>query len=102
MKPKLNLLNLMPWICVLVFALLSWYFLMMRNADVLYMQQMRSLFNDTSVFFLQYPSLHVRGNQAHADAILFIRIIDQQHIAQDDFTESFHWVSLPFLLIHPD
>lgn len=43
----------MPWICVLVFALLSWYFLMMRNADVLYMQQMRSLFNDTSVFFQQ-------------------------------------------------
>ena len=57
MKPKLNLLNLMPWICVLVFALLSWYFLMMRNADVLYMQQMRSLFNDTSVFFLQYHAV---------------------------------------------
>ena len=53
MKPKLKLPNLMPWICVLVFALLSWYFLMMRNADVLYMQQMRSLFNDTSVFFQQ-------------------------------------------------
>lgn len=46
----------MPWICVLVFALLSWYFLMMRNADVLYMQQMRSLFNDTSVFFQQYQT----------------------------------------------
>ena len=57
MKPKLNLLNLMPWICVLVFALLSWYFLMMRNADVLYMQQMRSLFNDTSVFFQQYHAV---------------------------------------------
>ena len=57
MKPKLNLLNLMPWICVLVFALLSWYFLMMRNADVLYMQQMRSLFNDTSVFFQQYNAV---------------------------------------------
>ena len=27
---------------------------MMRNADMLYMQQMRSLFNDTSVFFQQY------------------------------------------------
>ena len=47
----------MPWICVLVFALLSWYFLMMRNADVLYMQQMRSLFNDTSVFFQQYNAV---------------------------------------------
>ena len=57
MKPKLKLPNLMPWICVLVFALLSWYFLMMRNADVLYMQQMRSLFNDTSVFFQQYQTL---------------------------------------------
>ena len=56
MKPKLKLPNLMPWICVLVFALLSWYFLMMRNADVLYMQQMRSLFNDTSVFFQQYQT----------------------------------------------
>lgn len=57
MKPKLKLPNLMPWICVLVFALLSWYFLMMRNADVLYMQQMRSLFNDTSVFFQQYNAV---------------------------------------------
>ncbi len=58
MKPKLpNLLKLMPWISVLVFALLSWYFLMMRNADVLYMQQMRSLFNDTSVFFQQYNAV---------------------------------------------
>ena len=57
MKPKqLNLSNLMPWICVLVFALLSWYFLMMRNADVLYMQQLRSLFNDTSEFYQQYAS----------------------------------------------
>ena len=46
----------MPWICVLVFALLSWYFLMMRNADVLYMQQLRSLFNDTSEFYQQYTS----------------------------------------------
>lgn len=55
MKPKL--LNLMPWISVLLFALLSWYFLMMRNADVLYMQQMRSLFNDTSVFFQQYNAV---------------------------------------------
>ena len=57
MKPKLKLPNLMPWICVLVFALLSWHFLMMRNADVLYMQQMRSLFNDTSVFFQQYNAI---------------------------------------------
>ena len=57
MKPKLKLPNLMPWICVLVFALLSWYFLMMRNADVLYMQQMRSLFNDISVFFQQYNAV---------------------------------------------
>ena len=58
MKPKLpNLLKLMPWISVLVFALLSWYFLMMRNADVLYMQQMRSLFNGTSVFFQQYNAI---------------------------------------------
>ena len=57
MKPKLNLLNLMPWISVLVFALLSWYFLVMRNADMLYMQQMRSLFNDTSVFFQQYHAI---------------------------------------------
>lgn len=57
MKPKLKLPNLLPWICVLVFALLSWYFLMMRNADVLYMQQMRSLFNDTSVFFQQYNAV---------------------------------------------
>ena len=57
MKPKqLNLSNLILWICVLVFALLSWYFLMMRNADVLYMQQLRSLFNDTSVFFQQYQT----------------------------------------------
>lgn len=56
MKPKLNLLNLMPWISVLVFALLSWYFLMMRNADVLFMQQMRSLFNDTSEFWQQYQT----------------------------------------------
>jgi hypothetical protein len=30
---------------------------MMRNADVLYMQQMRSLFNDTSVFFQQYNAV---------------------------------------------
>ena len=57
MKPKLNLQNLMPWISVLLFALLSWYFLMMRNADMLYMQQMRSLFNDTSVFFQQYNAV---------------------------------------------
>ena len=55
MKPKL--LNLMPWISVLLFALLSWYFLMMRNSDVLYMQQMRSLFNDTSEFFQQYNAV---------------------------------------------
>ena len=47
----------MPWISVLVFALLSWYFLVMRNADMLYMQQMRSLFNDTSVFFQQYHAI---------------------------------------------
>ena len=47
----------MPWISVLLFALLSWYFLMMRNADMLYMQQMRSLFNDTSVFFQQYNAV---------------------------------------------
>ena len=57
MKPKLNLQNLMPWISVLLFALLSWYFLMMRNADMLYMQQMRSLFNDTSLFFQQYNAV---------------------------------------------
>lgn len=50
---KAKLLNLIPYICVLVLALLSWYFLM-RNADVLYMQQMRSFFNDTPDFFLQY------------------------------------------------
>ena len=56
MKPKLNLLNLIPWISVLVFALLSWYFLFMRNADVLYMQQLRSLFNDTSEFWQQYQT----------------------------------------------
>ena len=30
---------------------------MMRNAEVLYMQQMRSLFNDTSVFFQQYNAI---------------------------------------------
>ena len=57
MKPKLpKLQNLTPWISVLLFALLSWYFLMVRNADVLYMQQLRSLFNNTSEFWQQYQT----------------------------------------------
>lgn len=51
---KAKLLNYIPYICVLILALLSWYFLMMRNEDVLYMQQMRSFFNDTQDFYLQY------------------------------------------------
>jgi len=51
MKLKLSsIVSLVPWLSVLLFALLSWYFLIVRNDDVLYMQQMRSFFNDTPDF----------------------------------------------------
>jgi len=51
-----SILKIIPWLSVLVLALLSWYFLVLRNADVLYMQQLRTLFNDTQEFYLQYHS----------------------------------------------
>lgn len=55
MKPKLQgITKLIPWISVLFLALLSWYFLVVRNYDMLFMQQMRSLFNDTADFYQQY------------------------------------------------
>lgn len=58
MKPnrlkQLNIPKLAPWISIVIFILLAWYFLFMRNADVLFMQQMRSLFNDTAEFYQQH------------------------------------------------
>lgn len=54
MKPKL--LNYIPYLSVLIFALLSLFFLIVRNEDVLFMHQMRSLFICTSDFLLQYLS----------------------------------------------
>lgn len=60
MKPnrlkQLNIPKLAPWISIIVFILLAWYFLFMRNADVLFMQQMRSLFNDTAEFYQQHQT----------------------------------------------
>lgn len=60
MKPnrlkQLNIPELAPWISIIVFILLAWYFLFMRNADVLFMQQMRSLFNDTAEFYQQHQT----------------------------------------------
>lgn len=60
MKPnrlkQLNIPKLAPWISIVIFILLAWYFLFMRNADVLFMQQMRSLFNDTAEFYQQHQT----------------------------------------------
>lgn len=60
MKPnrlkQLNIPKLAPWISIIVFILLAWYFLFMRNADVLFMQQMRSLFNETAEFYQQHQT----------------------------------------------
>lgn len=60
MKPnrlkQLNIPKLAPWISIIIFILLAWYFLFMRNADVLFMQQMRSLFNDTAEFYQQHQT----------------------------------------------
>lgn len=55
MKFKLpNIQSKMPWIGLVILALLTLYFLLLRNSDVLFMQQTRSLFNDTPEFLHQY------------------------------------------------
>ena len=49
-----NIQSKMPWISVMVMAVLSLYFLLVRNSDVLFMLQTRSLFNDTPEFLQQF------------------------------------------------
>ena len=45
------LTKLLPWLSVLLLALFSFYFLLVRNADVLYMAQLHSLFVSGQQFF---------------------------------------------------
>lgn len=52
-----NIVKYVPWLCVLILALLSLYFLLICNGDVLFMHQLRSLFNDTSEFYRQYQAM---------------------------------------------
>lgn len=57
MKPKLSRIpNLMPWLSIIILAVLTWYFLLMRNGDVLFMHQVRSLFCDTADFYQQFQT----------------------------------------------